>query len=31
LIRQLRQKVGDDAASPRYIVNEPGIGYRVME
>jgi two-component system KDP operon response regulator KdpE len=31
LIRQLRQKIGDDAASPRYIVNEPGIGYRILE
>jgi two-component system KDP operon response regulator KdpE len=31
LIRQLRRKIDDDAASPRYIVNEPGIGYRVVE
>jgi len=31
VIRQLRQKIGDDAANPRYIVNEPGIGYRILE
>jgi two-component system KDP operon response regulator KdpE len=31
LIRQLRQKIADDAASPRYIFNEPGIGYRILE
>jgi two-component system, OmpR family, KDP operon response regulator KdpE len=27
-IRQLRQKLGDDATSPIYIGTEPGIGYR---
>jgi two-component system KDP operon response regulator KdpE len=27
-IRQLRQKLGDDAANPRFILTEPGIGYR---
>jgi two-component system KDP operon response regulator KdpE len=27
-IRQLRKKLGDDPASPRYIVTEPGLGYR---
>jgi two-component system, OmpR family, KDP operon response regulator KdpE len=27
-VRQLRQKLGDDAASPRFIATEPGIGYR---
>lgn len=27
-VRQLRQKLGDDAANPRYIMTEPGIGYR---
>ncbi|HET7309602.1 MAG TPA: winged helix-turn-helix domain-containing protein, partial [Actinomycetota bacterium] len=27
-VRQLRQKLGDDAAMPRYIVTEPGVGYR---
>jgi two-component system KDP operon response regulator KdpE len=31
LVRQLRQKIGDDAANPRYIVNEPGVGYRITE
>lgn len=30
-IRQLRQKLGDDAANPRYIVTEPGIGYRFLD
>ncbi|MES2664483.1 MAG: response regulator [Pseudomonadota bacterium] len=29
-IRQLRQKLGDDAANPRYIMTEPGIGYRFI-
>ncbi len=28
-VRQLRQKLGEDAAHPRYIVNEPGVGYRI--
>jgi two-component system KDP operon response regulator KdpE len=27
-VRQLRKKLGDDAASPKYIVTEPQIGYR---
>jgi two-component system, OmpR family, KDP operon response regulator KdpE len=27
-VRQLRQKLGDDAAIPRYIITEPGVGYR---
>lgn len=27
-IRQLRQKLNDDATNPRYIMTEPGIGYR---
>jgi two-component system, OmpR family, KDP operon response regulator KdpE len=27
-IRQLRAKIGDDAADPRYIFTEPGLGYR---
>ena len=30
-VRQLRQKLGDDAANPRYIMTEPGIGYRFLE
>ena len=29
-IRQLRQKLGDDASNPRYIMTEPGIGYRFV-
>ncbi|MGV8987752.1 MAG: response regulator [Cypionkella sp.] len=27
-IRQLRAKLGDDAANPRYLITEPGVGYR---
>ena len=27
-VRQLRQKLHDDAAMPRFIVTEPGVGYR---
>ncbi len=27
-IRQLRRKLGDDPAAPRFIVTEPGLGYR---
>jgi two-component system KDP operon response regulator KdpE len=27
-VRQLRQKLGDSATAPRYIVSEPGLGYR---
>jgi two-component system KDP operon response regulator KdpE len=30
-IRQLRQKLGDDAANPRFIFTEPGLGYRLAE
>ncbi len=30
-IRQLRQKLADDAANPRFIATEPGIGYRFLE
>jgi two-component system KDP operon response regulator KdpE len=30
-IRQLRAKIGDDAADPRYIFTEPGMGYRFCE
>jgi two-component system, OmpR family, KDP operon response regulator KdpE len=29
-VGQLREKLGDDQGVPRYIVNEPGIGYRLM-
>ena len=28
-IGQLRQKLGDDAAAPRYLLTEPGVGYRL--
>jgi two-component system KDP operon response regulator KdpE len=27
-VRQLRKKLGDDAASPKYLVTEPQVGYR---
>jgi two-component system KDP operon response regulator KdpE len=27
-VRQLRRKLGDDPAAPRFIVTEPGLGYR---
>lgn len=30
-IRQLRQKLGDDAANPKFIATEPGIGYRFLD
>lgn len=30
-VRQLRQKLGDDAANPRFIATEPGIGYRFID
>jgi two-component system KDP operon response regulator KdpE len=30
-IRQLRQKLGDDAANPRFILTEPGIGHRFLD
>ena len=29
VVAQIRKKLGDDPASPRYIVNEPGVGYRL--
>lgn len=31
LVGKLRQKLGDDAASPRWIVTEPGVGLRLRE
>ena len=30
-INQLRAKLGDDAAVPRFIRTEPGVGYRLLE
>ena len=30
-IKNLRRKLGDDAASPAYILNERGVGYRMAE
>lgn len=30
-ISQLRRKLDDDPASPRFILNEPGVGYRMLE
>jgi two-component system KDP operon response regulator KdpE len=29
VVAQIRKKLGDDPAEPRYIVNEPGVGYRL--
>ncbi len=29
-IGHIRDKLGDDAASPRFIVTEPGVGYRLV-
>lgn len=29
-IRQVRAKIGDDAANPKFIFTEPGIGYRFL-
>lgn len=30
-IRQLRQKLGDDASNPRFLFTEPGVGYRMSD
>ena len=30
VVAQIRRKLGDDPARPRYIVNEPGVGYRLQ-
>ena len=30
-IGHIREKIGDDATNPKYIINEPGIGYRLIE
>jgi len=29
VVAQIRRKLGDDPARPKYIVNEPGVGYRL--
>lgn len=29
VVAQLRKKLGDDPSNPRYIVSEPGVGYRL--
>jgi two-component system KDP operon response regulator KdpE len=29
VVARIRKKLGDDPANPRYIVNEPGVGYRL--
>jgi two-component system KDP operon response regulator KdpE len=30
-VSQLRHKLNDDPAQPKYILNEPGVGYRMLE
>ena len=30
-MNQLRQKLETDPAQPRYLVTEPGVGYRLLE
>jgi two-component system KDP operon response regulator KdpE len=30
LVGKLRQKLGDDAAAPRWIATEPGVGLRFI-
>ncbi len=29
-VRRVRRKIGDDGSHPRYILNEPGLGYRFL-
>ena len=31
IVRKLRQELGDDAGSPRYILTEPRVGYRMAD
>ncbi|MGH7336702.1 MAG: winged helix-turn-helix domain-containing protein, partial [Myxococcota bacterium] len=30
VVGKIRQKLGDDSARPRYVVTEPGVGYRFV-
>ena len=30
LVAKLRQKLGDDATAPRWIITEPGVGLRLV-
>jgi two-component system, OmpR family, KDP operon response regulator KdpE len=30
VVAQIRKKLGDDPANPRYIASEPGVGYRLL-
>ncbi len=30
VVGHLRQKLGDDPTAPRFIITEPGIGYRLL-
>jgi DNA-binding response OmpR family regulator len=30
-IGHIREKIGDDAASPRFIITEPSVGYRLVD
>lgn len=30
-VGHLREKLGDDSAAPKFILNEPGVGYRLIE
>jgi len=30
VVAQIRKKLGDDPANPRHILNEPGVGYRLL-
>jgi two-component system KDP operon response regulator KdpE len=30
VVAQIRKKLGDDPANPTYIINEPGVGYRLQ-
>jgi two-component system, OmpR family, KDP operon response regulator KdpE len=30
VVAQIRKKLGDDPSNPKYIVNEPGVGYRLQ-